>query len=387
MATLIGDNTTLVAAVSRSTDKLDIFTSDTLGRIWTAAWRPGFTQWDGPWLINTNNSRSVGRVLSPTPVYTVSRSTDKLDIFATDENGVIQTAAWEPSFSEWSEWRQVAGGVAAFGSHVTAVSRSTDKLDIFVVGLDRRVYTAAWEPGFGADWHGWRVIGDAHFDQGAPVHAVSRSSDKLDIFATDVTGAILTSAWEPGLREWRPWRQVAGGVANPGAHVTAVSRSTDKLDIFVSSHEFAREEPGGSVYTASWEPGGGDWRGWVQLGYVAGGSLGYIFAANGAPVGAVSRSTDKLDIFVSRVVFVLDGNNYVTTAGGVVTSAWEPGFADWRPWRLVADGGDANWASPVAAVSRNTDKLDIFATAANGVVQTAAWEPDFGADWHGWWPA
>jgi hypothetical protein len=45
MATLIGDNTTLVAAVSRSTDKLDIFTSDTLGRIWTAAWRPGFTQW------------------------------------------------------------------------------------------------------------------------------------------------------------------------------------------------------------------------------------------------------------------------------------------------------------------------------------------------------
>jgi hypothetical protein len=160
-------------------------------------------------------------VLSPTPVYTVSRSTDKLDIFATDENGVIQTAAWEPSFSEWSEWRQVAGGVAAFGSHVTAVS----------------------------------------------------------------------------------------------------------------------------------------------------------------------RSTDKLDIFVSRVVFVLDGNNYVTTAGGVVTSAWEPGFADWRPWRLVADGGDANWASPVAAVSRNTDKLNIFATAANGVVQTAAWEPDFGADWHGWWPA
>jgi hypothetical protein len=47
----------------------------------------------------------------------------------------------------------------------------------------------------------------------------------------------------------------------------------------------------------------------------------------------------------------------------------------------------ANWTSPVAAVSRNTDKLDIFATAANGVVQTAAWEPDFGADWHGWWPA
>ena len=382
MATLVGDNTTLVAAVSRSADKLDIFTSNTLGQIWTAAWEPGFTQWGGPWLINTNNSRFIGRVLSPTPVYAVSRSTDKLDIFTTDENGVIQTAAWQPGFSEWSEWRQVAGGVAAFGSHVTAVSRSKDKLDIFVVGLDRRVYTAAWEPAFGADWHGWRVIGDAHFDQGAPVHAVSRSTDKLDIFATDITGAILTSAWEPGFTEWRPWRQVAGGVANPGAHVTAVSRSRDKLDIFVTRpQDFPNQEPSGYVYTAAWEPGGGDWRGWWPIGDLND-------AVNGAPVSAVSRSTDKIDIFVTKVEFFLDDdNNIVPKFMGVQTSAWAPGFTEWRPWRLVAGGSDANWTSPVAAVSRNTDKLDIFATAANGVVQTAAWEPDFGADWHGWWPA
>lgn len=132
MATLFGDNTTLIAAVSRSAGKLDIFTCDTQGQIWTAAWEPGFTQWGGPWLINTNNSRTGSR-LSAQPVYAVSRSTDKLDIFTTDLNGVIQTAAWQPGFSEWSEWRQVAGGVSAFSSPVTAVSRSTDKLDIFVV--------------------------------------------------------------------------------------------------------------------------------------------------------------------------------------------------------------------------------------------------------------
>ena len=58
---------------------------------------------------------------------------------------------------------------------------------------------------------------------------VSRGTDKLDIFAADVNGNILTSAWEPDFTQWRTWRQ---------AHVTAVSRSTDKLDIFVVSPNF-----------------------------------------------------------------------------------------------------------------------------------------------------
>ena len=45
------------------------------------------------------------------------------------------------------------------GAPVTAVSRSTDKLDVFVVGTDGRVWTAAWEPGFTDWWHGWWPIG------------------------------------------------------------------------------------------------------------------------------------------------------------------------------------------------------------------------------------
>jgi hypothetical protein len=155
----------------------------------------------------------------------------------------------------------VAGGFAAIGAPVTAVSRSRDKLDVFAVGLDGHVYTAAWEPDFGSDWLGWHRIGDAVFPLWATVHPVSRNADKIDIFATDVNGAILTSAWEPGLPQWR---QVADGVASPGAHVTAVSRSADKLDIFVVTHKIgpAYGDPGGEVFTAAWEPGPQDWRGW-----------------------------------------------------------------------------------------------------------------------------
>jgi len=36
-------------------------------------------------------------------------------------------------------------------------------------------------------------------------------------------------------------------------------------------------------------------------------------------------------------------------------------------------------------VSRSTDKLDIFVTGTDGGVYKAAWEPDFADGWHGWW--
>jgi hypothetical protein len=38
-------------------------------------------------------------------------------------------------------------------------------------------------------------------------------------------------------------------------------------------------------------------------------------------------------------------------------------------------------ANPSAPVSRSTDKLDIFIMGLDGRIYTAAWEPDFG-DWH-----
>jgi len=106
-------------------------------------------------------------------------------------------------------------------------------------------------------------IGAVVAPQGAAVYPVSRSKDKLDIFVTDVNGAVMSA---PGSRIHR-WlaRLVAhqGWPAAPGAAVTAVSRSTDKLDIFVTGTN-------GGVYTASWEPDFADgWHGWWRIGGLA----------------------------------------------------------------------------------------------------------------------
>jgi hypothetical protein len=246
-----------ITVVSRNVDKLDAFVVGTDGRVYTAAWEPGFTDWWHGWW-------PIGNIRVPpgSRVGAVSRSADKLDIFVTDNSGVIYTAAWEPDFADgWHGWWELNGGRAAPGAPIAAVSRNVDKLDVFVVGTDGHVYTAAWEPDFTDWWHGWWRIGGVVAPQGAAVGAVSRSADKLDIFVTDNRGVIYTAAWEPDFTDWwHGWWELNGGRAAPGAPVSAVSRSLDKLDVFVVGND-------SRVYTAAWQPTFTDWwHGWWPIG-------------------------------------------------------------------------------------------------------------------------
>lgn len=317
------------------------------------------------WAMCSHTRRHLGWGLTTTripqgaPVYAVSRSRDKLDIFFTDRDGQVMSAAWEPSMPVW--WRgfwHINGGMAAAGAPVTAVVRGPDKLDIFVVGTDRHVYTAAWRPD-SHGWQGWWRIGDIAVPHRTPVHAVSRSADKLDIFVTDVGGRVMTAAWEPAFTDgWHGWWHINGGMAAPGAPVTAAVRGPDKLDIFVVGTN-------GGAYTAAWRHDSHGWQGWWRIGTARFPAL--------AEINAVSRSRDKLDIFATA-------NNRQT-----LTAAWQPSFADgWHGWWQIK-GGLANPGAPIHVVSRSADKLDVFVTGTDGFIYTAAWEPGFADGWHGWW--
>lgn len=345
-----------VSAVSRSANKLDIFTVGNQGNVDTAAWEPAFTDgWHGWWHV------AGGRAETASPVSGVSRSTNKLDIVVTGNDGGVYTAAWEPAFKgSWHGWWRIGDLVVPPATSVSAVSRSTDKLDVFATGSDGAVRTAAWEPAFKGSWHGWWQIAGGKAAPGAPVAAVSRSNDKLDVFVVGLNGAVATAAWEPAFKgSWHGWWQVGTGIAVPqGGRISAVSRSPDKLDIFACGTD-------GGIYTAAWQPGDTHWRGWWRI--------GNLEAPPGALVSAVSRSADKLDIFVTAA------------DRGIYTAAWEPSFKDgWHGWWRVA-GGTTSPGAPVHAVSRSKDKLDVFVAGSDGVVWTAAWEPAFGSGWHGWW--
>ena len=136
-------------------------------------------------------------------VTAVSRSANKLDIFACANGGQTMTAAWEPAFTDgWHGWWQINGGVGRAGAPIHVVSRSTNKLDVFVTGTDGFVYTAAWEPAFTDGWHGWWRLNGGRATLGAPVTAVRRSTNKLDAFVVGMDNRIYTAAWEPAFTDW-----------------------------------------------------------------------------------------------------------------------------------------------------------------------------------------
>ena len=344
-----------VAAVSRSLDKLDLFVTDVDGKIRTASWEPAFADgWQGWHEING------GRAADGMPLHVISRSKDKLDLFVIGYEQVVYTAAWEPANTDgWHGWWDIHVARSP-GGRITGVARSKDKLDIFVAGADGRIYTAFWEPTSTVGWSNWRAIGDVKVPNGAYITAVSRSADKIDLFVVDVNGKIRTAAWEPSFGwEWRGWWEINGGMATPGAPVMAVSRSKDKLDIFVVGTD-------SRVWSAAWAPSAtNQWFGWFPIGDVQ--------VPQYSAVNVVSRSTDKLDLFVTDV------------NGVIRTAAWEPAFTDgWRGWWEIK-GGRAKPGAPVTAVSRRKDVIDLFVVGTDGHVWSAGWAGGTAADWNGWW--
>ena len=240
-------------------------------------------QWHGWWSI------ADLQVEPGSPVSVASRGANNLDVFVVGKDGGIYTAAWGPQTdSTWKGWWRISDLEAKPGSSVSVTSRGADWLDIFVVGNDGGIYTASWNPAFEDGWHGWWRIGDIAVDPGSPVSVVSRSADKLDVFVTGSDGGIYTAAWEPGFTDgWHGWSRIGDLAADPESYIAAVSRGTDKLDIFVVG-------PDGKVQANGWEPKFPcGWKGWQNV-------LDTSFKP-GSYLGAISRSSDWLDVFAASV--------------------------------------------------------------------------------------
>ena len=196
-----------------------------------------------------------------------------------------------PPPGDWSgvndTWRSL-GGFFPQHAPVASVARTPNNLDLFITGGDGRVYTSWWFNG--VDWSGvndsWRSLG-GFFPPAAPVEALARTPENLDLFITGGDGRVYTSWWFNGA-DWSGvndnWRSI-GGFFPAGAPVTAVARTPGNLDLFIVGGD-------GRVYTSWWFQGA-DWSGvndnWRPIG-------GFFPA--GAPIDAVARSPHNLDLFL-----------------------------------------------------------------------------------------
>ena len=187
-----------------------------------------------------------------------SRSPGNLDLFTVGSDGVVYTTWWYAG-NEWGavsgDWRPI-GGFFPPGAPITAVSKSPNSIDLFVTGNDGRVYTSWWYEG--SDWSGvnnsWRSIG-GFFPAGAPLSVTSRNPGNLDVFVTGNDGRVYTSWWYAG-SDWSGihdnWRGI-GGFFPAGAPVRAVTKSPTSIDLFLTGNDR-------KVYT-SWWNAGADWSG------------------------------------------------------------------------------------------------------------------------------
>jgi hypothetical protein len=140
-----------------------------------------------------------------------------LDLFITGNDGRVYTSWWFAG-SDWSgindNWRSI-GGIFPPGAPVSAVARKPENLDLFITGNDGRIYTSWWFAG--SDWSGindnWRPIG-GFFPVGAPVSAVARQPGILDLFVVGNDGRVYTSWFVEGVSDWSgindSWRPIGG---------------------------------------------------------------------------------------------------------------------------------------------------------------------------------
>lgn len=350
------------SSIARHSDRIDLVATASDGQVWA-------TRFDaGTYVRVWDRWRPVlAHLAAPdTPVAVVSRADDHLDVFMAGSDGRTYTGASSSSFDgQWRGWWNILKGAVPSGGTVTAVARAAGKLDVFIVSTDGGVYTAAWDQNVAAGaWRGWWRIGSQVAKPGSPVAVVSRHPDKLDIFVAGTDGKTHTAAWDKNLSggQWRGWWNILTGSIPAGGTITPVARGPEHLDIFLTSTD-------GGVYTASWDQNiaGGRWQGWHRI--------KSLTAKPGSPVAAVARDPFKLDIFVAGT----DSKTY--------TAAWDKNVSGgmWRGWWNIQTGRIAP-GTPVSAVSRAPDRLDVFIVSTDKRIYTAAWAQNVAAGaWQGWW--
>jgi hypothetical protein len=251
-------------------------------------------------------------------------------------------------------------------------------MDLFVSGLDGGVYSTFWSEQGG--WSNrWFRLSDARFGDkftvppGTAITSVSRVSDQIDLFTSGRDGGVYSTFWNAQGGWTGFWFRLGDDrfgdkfTVPPGSAVTTVVRFADQMDLFVSGRD-------GGVYSTFWNAQSGWSNNWFRLGDDR--FWDKFTVPPGSPVSAISRDSDKLDLFVS-------GKD-----GGVYTTFWTAQNGWLNQWFRL---GDSNFwdnftvppGSKVYAQTRDPNIIDLFVIGRDSGVYTTFWTAE--GDWPGRW--
>jgi hypothetical protein len=179
---------------------LDLFATDSEGRV-ISTWWEGGKGWQAWFLIQPR----TGKVQPGQQVTAVWSNPQHLDLFATDSQGRVISTWWEGG-KGWQAWFtiQPRTGKAQPRQQVTALWSSPQHLDLFATDAQGRVISTWWEGGKG--WQAWFAIHPetGKVQSGQQVTAAWSNPQHLDLFATDAQGRVMSTWWEAS-KNWQHW--------------------------------------------------------------------------------------------------------------------------------------------------------------------------------------
>jgi len=186
-----------VALASWGTDRLDIFANDNNKRLWHQSWNPGYGGWDQP-----GGQCPGGQLGRPAAV---SWGPGRIDIVARAADSSIYQLVWDSA--GWSSWIKL---ISVNSAHDPAIaSYQPSHLEIFTGGAANRLYQLTCLSGTcksASSWTGWWPFGG--IITSSPAASSPRGFARVDVIAKGDDGSALpTPNAEGGLwHKWWPWQ-------------------------------------------------------------------------------------------------------------------------------------------------------------------------------------
>jgi hypothetical protein len=333
-----------IAAVSRDPGDLDLFwvgpDRSVHSRKWSGAWSPPFV------LTDPEHVRS-GSWLSA-----VSREDSRWDLFWVGPDGAIGSLA----HAEPNAWfgpfpitpvHAVRPAPAAVAQGSFVVARVPEHLDVFWLGPDRAIGGTWWDKGYGWGWT-YPLTPSWAAAQSASITSVARSAEKLDVFFVGPDGAVGSTAWAPSTGWWWPYAITPPGAARGGSPLAAVARNEHHLGVFWIG-------PDGAIGSTAWDASSQAWL--TPFPVTPPGAAG-----GGSPLQAVARGDSHIDLF------------WIGPDGAIGSTAWDASAWSWLSPFPITPPGAARSGSPLQAVARHANHLDVLWIGPDGAIASTAWD-------------
>ncbi|WP_151898886.1 hypothetical protein [Nitrosospira lacus] len=365
-----------ITVVSRTSDQLDVFWIGPDGAIGSTWWNAGAGLGWGdhqPFAITQPNAARRG-----SPVSVVARAGNHMDVFWIGHDGGIGSTWWDAapgmSWADHQPFPIAPAAAAGPSSGLVAIGRKDDHLDVFWIGPDGAIGSTWWNAGTGLGWgdHQPFAITPPHAaGDGARLACIARQREHMDVFWVGPDGAIGSTWWHDGPgTNWGDHQPFA--VTSPGAarllttshsdcRLGAVAREGEHMDLFWVG-------PDGAVGSTWWDsnPGAG-WGDHPSFPITPPNA-----AALNSGVAVVSRTTEHLDVF------------YVGPDGAIGSTWWDlalgMSWGDHAPFSITSPGA-ARADSPIAAIARGPNHLDVFWIGPDGAIASTWWDAAPGMNW------